>query len=170
MVLPKLNQFFCVDLMTHKDFGKLFEFFYDVVPLFQNHFLKNYALCNTVRLWLVVQSWLANALALIYHNLIHPRQLKFYLVQAEKRHHLRLLLAVVLQTSLFLQGNIFLSQSHLIMAHFLLLHSSLLSSLIFNGIALLVQRSMAFYFTRTDMMQLRFNLATVFGCIRTARI
>ncbi len=43
------------------------------------------------------------------------------------------------------------------MAYFLLLHSSLLSSLIFNWIALLVQRSMAFYFTRTDMMQLRFN-------------
>ena len=147
MVLPKLNQFFCVGLMTHKDFGKLFEFFFDVAPLFQDHFLKNYALCNKVRLPLVLLSWLANALALIFHNLIHPRQLKFYLVQAEKRHHLTLLLVVVLQISLFLQGNIFLSQSHLIMAHFLLLYSSLLSSLIFNGIALLVQRSMAFYFT-----------------------
>ena len=170
MVLPKLNQFFYVDLMTHKGFGKLFEFFYDVGPLFQDHFLKNCALCNTIRLRLVVQSWLVNDLALIFHNLTPPRQLKFYLVQAEKRHHLTLLLAVVLQTSLFLQGNIFLSQSHLIMAYFLLLHSSLLSSLIFNRIALLVQRSMAFYFTRTDMVQLRFDLATVFGCIRTARI
>ena len=170
MVLPKLNQSFYVDLMRHKDFGKQSEFFYDVMLLFQDHFLKNCALCNTIRLRLVVQSWLANALALIFHNRIPPRQLKFYLVQAEKRHHLTLLLAVVLQTSLFLQGNIFLSQWHLIMAHFLLLHSSLLSSLIFNGIALLVQWSMAFYFTRTDMMQLRFDLATVFGCIRTARI
>ena len=154
----------------HKDFGKLFEFFYDVAPLFQDHFLKNYALCNTAHLRLVVQSWLANALALIYHNRIPPRQLKFYLVQAEKRHHPTLLLAVVLQTSLFLQGNIFSSQWHLIMAHFLLVHSSLLSSLIFNRIALLIQRSMAFYFTRTDMMQLRFDLATIFSCIRTARI
>ena len=154
----------------HKDFGKQSEFFYDVMLSFQDHFLKNCALCNTIRLRLVLLSWLANALALIYHNLILLRQLTFYLVQAENRHHLTLLLAVVLQTSLFLQGNIFLSQSHLIMAHFLLLHSSLLSSLIFNGIALLVQRSMAFYFTRTYMMQLRFDLATVFGCIRTARI
>ena len=170
MVLPKLNQFFCVDLMTHKDFGKLFEFFYDVEPLFHEHFLKNYALYNTIRLRWVLQSLSINALALIYHNRILPRQLKFYLVQAEKRHHLTLLLAVVLQTSLFLQGNIFLSQSHLIMAYFLFLHSSLLSSLIFNRIALFVQRSMAFYFTRTDMVQLRFDLATVFGCIRTARI
>ena len=153
MVLPKLNQFFCVDLMMHKDFGKQSEFFYDVVLLFQNHFLKNYALCNTARLRLVVQSLSINDLALIFHNQIPPRQLKFYRVQAEKRHHLTLSLAVVLQTSLFSLGNIFSSQSHLIMAHFLLFHSSLLSSLIFNRIALLVQRSMAFYFTRTDLMQ-----------------
>ena len=170
MVLPKLNQFFYVDLMTHKDFGKLFEFFYDVAPFFQDHFLKNYALYNRVRLRSVPQSLSINDLTLIFHNLTPPRQLKFYLVQAEKRHHLTLLLAVFLQTSLFLQGNIFSSQWHLIMAHFLLFHSSLLSSLIFNGIALLVQRSMAFYLTRTDLMQLRFDLATIFSGIRATRI